>query len=130
MHKEFLQSEQKPMDAAIFVDRAREMAAALEDREIGVAKSRPVARQRAARIAGVTSSLLHSLRYRPPKTIAADVYARLCVAVEAQAQRHIRNLEHEISARRLGARHRDTRESEAALEVAAALLKRRADADR
>lgn len=103
--KEFSPIEQKSMDAAAFVDQARDMAAALEDREISAARSRPIARQVAARAAGVPPSLFHSLRYRPPKRIAADSYQRLCVAIERQAEKQRGKLRDEIiasRARRLG----------------------------
>jgi hypothetical protein len=124
--KEFLPFEQK-MDAAAFVDRAREMAAKLEDREIVQARSRPLARQRVSRLARVPASLLHSLRYRPPKQIAADMFARLCAAVERQSLDQIRKAENDITAvraRRMGADDRDLREIEAALEKARNLLKK------
>jgi hypothetical protein len=122
--KEFLPVEQK-MDAAAFVDRARKMAATLEDREIAEARSRPIARQRVSRLARVPTSLLHSLRYRPPKQIAADVFARLCAAIERQAADQIRKAEHEISTarmRRLGADDSALCEIETALANARALM--------
>jgi hypothetical protein len=124
-HKKFLPVEQK-MNAAAFVDRAREIAMALEDREIGAARSRPLARQRVSRLARVPVSLLHSLRYRPPKQIAADVFARLCAAIERQAINQIKKAEHDIStarARRGGVEDRDLCEIEATLERARNLLK-------
>lgn len=127
MGKEVFQLEQKTMDAAVFVDRAREMAAALEDREAFEAKSRPAARRRVARLAGIPASLLHSLRYRRPKTIAADVFDKLCAAVERQALKQIRTARHEIStarARRLGANDRALCEIEVALCRARELLKK------
>jgi hypothetical protein len=126
-HKRFLRSEQK-VDAAAFVDRAAKMAATLEDREVFDVRSRPLARQRVARFAGVSSSLLHSLRYRHPKTIAADVYARLCVAIERQAALQIGHLENEILAARachLGTDDRNLREVDAALAWAGELLERK-----
>lgn len=127
-HKTFLQPETKPMDATAFVDRARDMATTLEDRELGAARSRPRARQRVSRLARVPVSLLHSLRYRPPKQIAADVFARLCAAVERQAIDQIRIAENEISkarARRLGVDDRDLCEIEDALAKARALVMRK-----
>jgi hypothetical protein len=107
--EKFLPSEQKAMDAAAFVGRAREMAALLEDREIATSRSRPLARAAVARLAGVPASLLHSLRYRPPKTIAADAYRRLCMAVECQAARQIGHLENEILTHRARLRSADDR---------------------
>lgn len=127
LHKEFLPIEQKTMDAAAFVDRARKMAATLEDRETFDLRSRPLARQRVARVAGVSASLLHSLRYRPPKSIAADTYNRLCDAFERQAINQIWKAFDEIAsarARRPGVDDRALREIEAALEKARALLRK------
>jgi hypothetical protein len=126
MSKDFLHSEQK-MDAAVFVDRAREMAAALEDREALATRSRPIARQRVAHLSGVAASLLHSLRYRPPKQIAADVFERLCAAMERKAAEQIRTLENEIlavRARRNGASCCDIRKAEDAAAYARSLLKK------
>lgn len=126
MRKKILHLEEKEMDAATFVDHAREMAAMIEDRITTDTHSRPKARERAARIVGVPESLLHTLRYRPPKTIAADVYVRLCIAIERQALNQIRNLENEISAARACRRGVDDRalcEAEAALQQARAYLK-------
>ena len=119
--KEFLQSEQKKMNAAVYVERAREMAAALVDRESLVTRSRPAARESVARASGVSPSLLHSLRYRPPKQIAADVFERLCAAVEQAAENQIRAAQHEIEtarARRPCVDDRALREAQIALENA------------
>ncbi len=123
--KKFLPVEQKAMDAAAFVDRAQKMATILEDRETACGGSRPIARKRIARLAGIPSSLLHSLRYRRPKTIAADVYHRLCIAVERYAENQIKALENEIlvaRARRAGADDHTICEVEIALARARALL--------
>ena len=114
------------MDAAVFVERAREMAAALEDQEVLNARSRPIAREHVSRSSGVSASLLHSLRYRPPKRIAADAFERLCVAVERQAFNQIRTAEYEIAkarARRDGADDCVFREVETALAKANKLLR-------
>ena len=113
------------MDAAAFVDRAAKMAAMLEDREVFDVRSRPIARKRVARLAGVPASLLHSLRYRPPKTIAADAYARLCAAIERQAITQIGKAFDEIAearARRAGVDARALREIADSLARAKALL--------
>jgi hypothetical protein len=126
-HTEFLQSEQKAMDAAAFVDRAAKMAASLENREAAAVGSRPLARRRVARVAGVSASLLHSLRYRRPKTIAADAYNRLCLAFERQAINQIRKAFDEIAAaraRRPGVGEDALREIEDALARAHELLER------
>lgn len=125
VRKEFLQSEQKEMNVAAYVGQAREMAAALEDRETLVTRARPAARARVARAVGVSAALLHSLRYRPPKQISAHVYARLCAAIERQAINQIRTAEHEIakaSARRRGVDDGTLREVQTALANARALI--------
>jgi hypothetical protein len=127
VHKDFLQSEQK-VDAATYVETARRMAAALEDRENVTARSRPVARSIVARLSGVSASLLHSLRYRPPKQIAADAFDRLCAAMERTAAEQIRIAEHEIAkarARRMGTDDSVFREVEDALARARELIEER-----
>ncbi|MGH6822024.1 MAG: hypothetical protein ACREC4_00805 [Methylocella sp.] len=103
------------------------MATSLENLEMQTALSRPRARLRVASRFGIPASLLHSLRYRPPKTIAADVYARLAIAIERQAAEQIRSFEHEIAkarARGLGAADRRLWEAEAAVRHARALLEK------
>ncbi len=124
--KKFLQSEQSQMIASQYVQQAREMAALLEDRETAAAGSRSIARKRLESISGVSASILHSLRYRPPKTIAADVFDRLCLAIERQAEKQIGILQHEIlSARacRLGIDDCALGEAETALRQARGVLK-------
>ena len=127
MGKKFLPIGQK-MNAATFVEIACAIAADLEDREIAMAGSRPIARQRVSNLANVPVSLLRKLRYRPPKTIAADAFDRLCAAVECQAEREIRKLENEVlkaRACRRGMGDRDLWEIEDVLESARALLKKK-----
>lgn len=122
-----LQSEQKKMNAACFVERAREMASSLEDRENDAVDDLPVARQIAAGKAGVRASLFYSLRYRPPKTVAADVFNNLCAAIERRAMDQIGIAKHEITtarARRLGADDRALREAEDSLARAGELLEK------
>jgi hypothetical protein len=110
-----------------YLEQAAEMAAALEEREMQAAHSRPRARESVERKYGIPASLLHSLRHRPPKTIAADIFDRLLGAVESQAAEQIRNLENEIAsvmARRLGANDRRLRAAHVALLRAQKFLKR------
>lgn len=106
------------MSAAVYVDRARQMARFLEDREADVIGDRELAREHIKRRYGIASSVLYSLRYRPPKQIAADIYAKLCTAVEDVAQRQIKILEIEIAAARES--HNEIRQTRAA-EIAAVL---------
>ncbi len=117
--------QSKKMDAASFVDDARRMAAALEDKEVEAGGSRRLARDRVARLSGIRASFLGTLRYRPPKTIAADIFDRLCAATLRKAAEQIRAAEHEISttrALRPGIDHSALREAEIALAKARELL--------
>jgi hypothetical protein len=91
-----LQSEQK-MSSAAYVDRARGMARFLEDHEASQVGDREIARVRLQARYGIAGSIFHSLRYRPPKQIAAEVFNALCDAVEDVATRQIRAFEHEIA---------------------------------
>lgn len=111
-------SEQKSMSATVYVDRARSMARFLEDRETDALGDRDLARSTIERRYGIACSVLYSLRYRPPKQIAADIYARLCTAVEDVAQRQIKILENEIAAARES--HSELKQTRAA-EIAAVL---------
>jgi len=45
---------------------------------------------------GVPLRTFWALRYRPPKTIAADIYLRLCAAYQAECERQMRKLRHEL----------------------------------
>lgn len=101
-----LQSKRTQMNASTFVDEAREMSLSLENRQNSELKDLPEARRQVAMMTGVCVSMLYSLRYRPPKTVGADVYNRLCAAIERRALTQIRTAHHEIStarSRRLGA---------------------------
>lgn len=69
------------MSAAVYVDRAREMARFLEDRESAADHDLEMARARLQSKYGIAGSVFYALRYRPPKQIAADVYNSLCSAV-------------------------------------------------
>jgi hypothetical protein len=111
-------SEQKSMSATVYVDRARGMARFLEDREAHAVGDRELARKRIEQRYGIAGSMLYSLRYRPPKQIAADIYAKLCTAVEDVAQRQIKILEIEIAQARES--HDEIRQTRAA-EIAAVL---------
>ena len=115
------------MTAGEYVEAAREMAASLEDNEVANGIERKYARAKVASLSGISYGLLHSLRYRPPKTIAADLFDRLCTAVERQARRKIGDLENEIAkanSRHLGSRCGLERAANAAARSARALLSR------
>lgn len=113
------------MTAGEYVKAAIEMAASLEGHELAKGCERKQARAKVAVLFGIPRTVLHGLRYRPPKTIAADIFDRLCVAVERQARAEIRNLENEIAkanARRLGSRCGLERAADAADRGARTLL--------
>ncbi|QAY96681.1 hypothetical protein CWB41_13870 [Methylovirgula ligni] len=85
------------MSAATYVDDAREMAAALEEREARLAGSLAQARRNLAARFGIAARIFYALRHRPPKTITADIYDRLCAALEVSAAQGIRTLQHEMA---------------------------------
>ncbi len=90
------------MSSVSYVDRARGMARYVEDREFDLIGDRKTARSTAERKYGIPSQVFHNLRYCPPKTIAVDLYHRLCEAVETAASRHIQQLEQNIAEARSG----------------------------
>ena len=117
------------MSSVVYLERAQRMARFIEDDEFRQVGDRDVARRQVARRYGFAARALYSLRYRPPKLIAADLYDALCSAVEDVASRQIRMLENEIAearAGRLGGREGVVREAEATLREAVALLDRSA----
>lgn len=121
------------MDALTYIDHARQMAAFLEDRETGAGGDRETARARLAARYGIAGSIFHALRYRPPKQIAADIYNRLCSAVEDAASKQIKALENEIAmARASSLRPREdmVRKAEAVLVEVKALMEGGTYADR
>lgn len=125
--KKASQMEQK-MTSAVYVEQARKLARALEEREVARGMTRPVARARVEARFGLPASLLRSLRYRCPKSIGADVFDKLLMAVEHQAEEQIRTLEHEIAtarACRLGVNDGRLREAEIAATYARSLLAER-----
>jgi len=92
--------DREPMTSAVFVKRARTWAEWLEDREAERASSRPMARDAVERRHRLPSGILYSLRYRPPKRIAADVYEALRAALIAACEREQERLEHQIAVAR------------------------------
>jgi len=52
--------------------------------------------RRLARRYGVPLQMFWRLRYRPPKTVSAEVYLRLCGAYRAECDRQMRKLAHEL----------------------------------
>lgn len=125
--KTFLKTGEVPLNAGAYVEEARRVASTLEENEMKAALTRPRARLRIASRFGIPAAVLHSLRYRPPKTITADMFDRLLRAVEHQAEEQIRNLEHEITKARscrLGIDNGHIGAAETAARRARALLER------
>lgn len=69
---------------------------------------------------GIPYHVLWTLRYRPPKDIAASIYFALKAAHQAECERQLRLLEHELSITRaaLGASHSAVAQVEAVLGAA------------
>jgi len=84
------------MNPAALIEDARHWANALIHRESRGPGDTSNAIKRTARRHGLQFSELWALRYRPPKRIFADVYFRLRAAYEAECQRQLRLLEHEL----------------------------------
>lgn len=53
--------------------------------------------RRLERLYGVPRQTFWSLRYRPPKRIAADLYTRLRLAYLAQCERIVKSAQHDIT---------------------------------
>lgn len=87
----------KPMSAAAYVADAREMSIELEDDEALEQGNVELARAYIARHFGIAQSVLYSLRRRHPKTVAADVYDKLCIAIQSVATKGLSTLHHQIS---------------------------------
>lgn len=52
--------------------------------------------RRLARRYGVPLRTFWALRYKPPKSVSADTYLRLCAAYQAECERQMRRLAHEL----------------------------------
>lgn len=85
----------KPMNAASYVDKARSWARELEE-DVAKGRSLEWARYELEQRTGLPPNLFWSLRHRPPKRIAADIYFRLraayydhCARVLADTQRRM-----------------------------------------
>lgn len=99
------------------VTEAREWANRLTLREARGPGDTENAMRRISQRYGVDFNALWSLRYRPPKRIFADVYFALRAAHEAECERQLRLLAHdlEITRAKAGPDH-------AAIRAAAALV--------
>jgi len=79
-----------------FVEQASAWSNDLIARESRGPGDMPNAMRRLARRYGLHYGTLRSLRYRLPKSITASAFAALRAAYEAECQRQIRKLEHEL----------------------------------
>jgi hypothetical protein len=86
----------KQMHEALIND-ARQWAGALVQREARGPGDTDNAMRRISQRYGVDYGALWSLRYRPPKRIFADIYFQLRAAYEAECERQLRQLEHELT---------------------------------
>ncbi|MBV8895509.1 MAG: hypothetical protein JO051_03280 [Acidobacteriaceae bacterium] len=94
MRKFDLRDEQ--MTNAALIDEARGYASKLVLRESRGPGDTENAMRRIEAKYGVPFSALWSLRYRPPKRIWADLFFQLRAAYEAERERQLRLLQHEI----------------------------------
>ena len=113
--------------AAVYADRARGWAIALEEEEAAkrgldrVDDARPFVSRRT----GVPAGTLRSLRKRRLKTVAADVYDLLNQAAVDRLERRLKSLEHELDLTRqqgLDARPHDAAAVEADIASVRAAL--------
>ncbi len=115
MCKKSLRDEQMSDRA---VDQAAGWARALTQSEARGPGDLDNAWQRLEARYGVPASTFWSLRYRKPKDIVASIYLRLRGAYEAECQRQMRKLHHEIEITKAiaGADHAAVRAAEALVD--------------
>ncbi len=102
MREKFLHPVQKPP-----VDQAAEWANEMVLRETRGPGDLPNAMERLERRHALPAKTLWSLRYRRPKDIFASLYFKLGQAYQAECERQMRRLSHELEITRLatGAAH-------------------------
>jgi hypothetical protein len=79
-----------------YVDQAAEWAKALTRTETRGPGDQPGAWRRLEARYGISAHTFWSLRYRKPQDIAVSIYMRLQAAYQAECERQMRQLEHEI----------------------------------
>ncbi len=104
-----VQTEPPKMNASACVSRASGMVEIIDRHVAAMGLDREIEDGRLSRDHGIPKSILFSLRYRPPKRIAADLYFALCDAVEDLATRTIKAAEHDIALARASRRIPDPR---------------------
>lgn len=85
------------MSDAAFVERASEWAKALTQRESRGPGDLENAWRRLEARYGISVRTFWSLRYRRPNEIAASIFYRLHAAYQAECERQMRRLEHDLS---------------------------------
>jgi hypothetical protein len=93
MCKSSLRVEQ--MNPTAFVDHAAEMNRVLVNGECRGPGDLENAMRRVEMTWGIPFAVSWAFRYRKPKTVAADIYARHCQAVETFRETQLRRLENE-----------------------------------
>ena len=88
---------EKKMSEAALIEDARKWANEMVLRESRGPGDMDNAMRRIATRYGLEPGTLWGLRYRPPKRIFADIYFRLRDAYQAERERQLRLLEHEIA---------------------------------
>ncbi len=113
MRETFLQLAQKT--PAELVDEAARIANDLAAREMRGPGDLPNAMERLERRYALPSRSFWSLRYRRPKSICASILLKLLAAYQAECERQMRQLQHEIEITRLatGPAHPAVRAAEA-----------------
>lgn len=84
------------MTDAVYVEQASEWARWLTLREAQGPGDMPRAWERLERRYGVPGRIFWCLRYRPPKTLSVSIYARLKHAYDAERERQLRLLRHDL----------------------------------
>lgn len=84
------------MSDVAYVEQAAEWAKSLTQSETRGPGDQPNAWRRLEARYGIAEYTFWSLRYRRPKDIAVSIYARLQAAYQAECDRQMRQLQHEI----------------------------------
>lgn len=115
MRESLLQLAQK--SPTELVDEAARIANDLATREMRGPGDLPNAMERLERRYALPSRSFWSLRYRRPKSICASILLKLLAAYQAECERQMRHLQHEIEVTRLatGSAHPALRAAEAVL---------------
>ena len=94
MRKKRLEKDSR-MNAATFVEHASLLAGKMVSREMRGSGDTENAMRRLEALRGIPYATLWALRYRRPKSIAADIYARIVAAYDHECDRQQQLLEHE-----------------------------------